>query len=194
MATIDLPDAIAFLQQGIDNCAERRTAIEAGAYIGKYTKHLASKFEFVLAFEPIKENFERLERGVQHDHLVNVTIRQEALGSRPGKAVMNCKDTAKPYSWCTGPCAVGNLGSEAQTIVDLTTIDSLHLRDVDFITLDVNGAEYRVLKGAVETIQRCKPIILLCEDKDPHRFACVFLKHLDMKQIAVSNRTFVFGW
>jgi FkbM family methyltransferase len=190
MAIIDVPDAIDFLISGVDACSARKTAIDVGAYVGEHTTHLSRRFEFVMAFEPIASNFERLEQQVKKANLVNVTVRQEALGSSAGRAVMHCKDVLFPArGWRTGPSAVG-----VQEVVDITTIDTLKLPDVNFIKVNTNGNEYRVVKGATETIKKCKPIILLCEEMDPHRYASTYLLHLSMKQIAVSNRTFLFGW
>ena len=43
--------------------------------------------------------------------------------------------------------------------IKLTTIDSLELERLDFIKLDIEGYELFALKGAEETIKRCKPLI-----------------------------------
>ena len=41
------------------------------------------------------------------------------------------------------------------------TIDSLNLQRLDFLKIDVQGLEIEVVKGAMETIKRCKPIIVV---------------------------------
>ena len=41
------------------------------------------------------------------------------------------------------------------------TIDSFNLTDVDLIQLDVEGHEGYAVQGAIETIKRCKPLIIL---------------------------------
>lgn len=48
-----------------------------------------------------------------------------------------------------------------QTLVPVTmrTIDSYGFDDVDFIKIDVEGAELGVLRGAKETIKRCRPAV-----------------------------------
>lgn len=43
--------------------------------------------------------------------------------------------------------------------VTMQTIDSYGFDDVDFIKIDVEGAELGVLKGATDTIARCRPMI-----------------------------------
>ena len=41
----------------------------------------------------------------------------------------------------------------------MCTLDSHALLDVDFVKIDVDGYEDRVLRGAINTIQRCRPVI-----------------------------------
>jgi hypothetical protein len=41
----------------------------------------------------------------------------------------------------------------------MRTIDSYGFDDVDFIKIDVEGAELGVLRGAKETIKRCRPAV-----------------------------------
>lgn len=41
------------------------------------------------------------------------------------------------------------------------TIDSLGLKKLDWIKIDVEGEELHVLKGGIKTIKKCKPTILL---------------------------------
>jgi hypothetical protein len=49
---------------------------------------------------------------------------------------------------------------EAQEGIPMVTIDSLGV-DCDLIQLDVEGFEENALKGAYQTIQRCKPVIII---------------------------------
>ncbi len=41
------------------------------------------------------------------------------------------------------------------------TLDSFELKDVDFIKIDTEGYELYVVKGAEETIKRCKPTMIV---------------------------------
>jgi len=45
--------------------------------------------------------------------------------------------------------------------VKLVTIDSLQLEKLDFIKLDVEGYEINVIKGAINTIKKCNPVITM---------------------------------
>lgn len=46
-------------------------------------------------------------------------------------------------------------------VVEVKTLDSFNLNDVDLIKIDVEGHEKRVLVGSLDTISRCKPILLI---------------------------------
>jgi hypothetical protein len=45
--------------------------------------------------------------------------------------------------------------------IPMITLDSLALDEVDFIKADCEGFELFALRGAVDTILRCKPVIIV---------------------------------
>ena len=45
------------------------------------------------------------------------------------------------------------------TVVPTFSLDELIEGDVDFLKMDVEGAEGRVIKGAEHLLQRCRPIV-----------------------------------
>jgi FkbM family methyltransferase len=56
--------------------------------------------------------------------------------------------------------------SELGTIpVSVVTLDSFNFTDVGFMKIDVEGFEERVLRGAVDTIARCRPIMYIEDDR-----------------------------
>jgi FkbM family methyltransferase len=62
-------------------------------------------------------------------------------------------NTKKEFNY--GGLSVGFNGEESLMI----TIDSLNLNECDFIKIDVEGFEYAVILGAINTIMRFKPVI-----------------------------------
>ena len=48
----------------------------------------------------------------------------------------------------------------------MVTLDSLQLTEVDFIKIDCEGYEENVLRGAVETIERDRPVIIVEQKRD----------------------------
>jgi hypothetical protein len=50
--------------------------------------------------------------------------------------------------------------------VQIKTLDSYNFPAVDYIKMDCEGFEYKVILGAEQTIRRCKPILVV--EQKPH--------------------------
>ncbi len=50
--------------------------------------------------------------------------------------------------------------NEVETVA-IRTLDSLGIQHAGFIKIDVEGCELEVLKGSVDTILRCKPVVMV---------------------------------
>jgi len=126
-----------------------RACVQAGGHAGYWPRHLAEIFGHVYTFEPEPVLFEcmyRNCRGVQ-----NMTAYPHALGATHGTALL--KSHVSAGSWRIDPA--GELD------VEVVPIDGLHLPYCDAIFLDVEGYEVEALKGAQQTIKRCRPLILV---------------------------------
>ncbi len=138
--------------------------LDAGANIGLYTiealKHGARK---VIAIEPVPANVECLRRNLEQEIAEGkVVIYPKGIWDRDDVLEMNV-DPANQ----TGDSFV--LKSEQGSVklkLPLTTVDTmvaeLHLEKVDFIKMDIEGAERRALQGAAETIRRFHPRMAIC--------------------------------
>jgi FkbM family methyltransferase len=138
----DLPDNhdISHLKAALRYFDGRRAAIDAGAHRGIWTRYLEKQFDVVYAFEPVASLFEQLP-----EPRFNV-----AVGDYNGR----CGIAPGPDN--TGQGHVTN-GDDYKMV----TIDSLRLQHIDLIKLDIEGYEIFALMGAVKTIQRCRPAIIL---------------------------------
>lgn len=138
-----------------------RTAIDGGAHIGTWTVALAKMFQSVYAFEPALDTYMCLVANTKG--LSNVKAMDSALGPANGLCGMQ-DDPTRPGNTgarvvCTGATAT------------MTTIDAYNLPDVDFIKLDLEGYEAEALKGALDTIRRCGPTIVVeCKKFKPIRY------------------------
>jgi FkbM family methyltransferase len=112
---------------------------DIGANVGFYTEQLAAVSRYVVAFEPIAENF----RCIQARNLPNVECHQLALGDRQAQVSMN---RAGPYS---SLISRANVSSDSQReMVDMTPGDSLvDLSRPDVVKIDVEGFELEVIRG-----------------------------------------------
>ena len=58
----------------------------------------------------------------------------------------------------------GVIKEDGDKFVQQKRLDDYTLNDVDYIKIDVEGHELKVLKGAIATIERCNPIIVIEEN------------------------------
>lgn len=123
--------------------------VQAGGGGGMYPRLLSNMFKSVYTFEPEPSNFQCLVHNVRHR---DVWCFNAALGEEVG--------------WCSvHEGSKQNRGThrvqkDNMNRVPMMTIDSFKFTGVDLIMLDVEGYEGKILEGAVNTINRCKPIII----------------------------------
>lgn len=121
--------------------------LTAGANLGMYSHFYSKMFDVVWAFEPDYLNFHCL---VNNNQLPNVIKMQAILGSECGVAGINQENMSN-----VGMHKVKNDG-----FIPKLTIDSLNLPFLDLLQLDVEGYEYPILQGAIETIKKFLPVVV----------------------------------
>lgn len=132
----------------LKHCRSRKTAFQAGGNIGIWPAALAKEFAQCVTAEPDSENYNALKANTAH--IPNVTTIKAAIGKQSGTTNMQRVH--------------GNMGAHHCTTgedVQVCTIDSLGLADVDFIQLDIEGFEHQAILGAKSTIEASLPVIVL---------------------------------
>ncbi len=130
--------------------------LDIGANIGSIAQALHKEGFEVECFEPQPAMFKLLELNCPDTKNHNV-----ALGRFPGIAVMPKVNYDRKGNF--GGLGIGGMIGIS---VEVKTLDEYGYDDISLIKLDVEGYEEEVLKGAVETIKRCKPIIYLEADRE----------------------------
>lgn len=170
---------------------DKRVAIDGGANYGSWSRHLARNFGKVISFEPVDNIHECLEKNISD--YPNIELHKNAIGNEErnvnvgiGKAFYN--------HGCYTVTGDGDM--------KMITIDSLNLETLDFLKLDLEGFEYFALKGAEETLKRCKPVVLFEENSrgklehDIDNGMCgKYLESLGAKHlITLKGRDLIYGW
>ena len=90
----------------------------------------------------------------------DITVHEAAVGNQNG-AVLNIVDHYEHGGHNFLQPSNGIKLRDSQQLIPVTvrSIDSYGFDDVDFIKIDVEGAEMGVLRGAGETIKRCRPAV-----------------------------------
>ena len=135
------------------------TCVDVGAHRGEILRQivrLAPKGAH-FAFEPIPEHAEYLSKKYP-----GVVVHQCALADYAGTSDFHFVTNASAYSGLRRRIYDRRDPEIAIISVDVRTLDeSLPSHShVDFIKIDVEGGEFHVLKGSLETIRRCKPVII----------------------------------
>ena len=131
----------------LDHVREFRVALDIGGHVGLWSAHLAKRFDTVHAFEPVALHRECFRKNVQSH---NVLLHEVALGAKADRVAMHTAPTSSGDTWVKGP---GDIA--------MITLDSLNLDVVDFVKIDCEGFELFVLRGARETLERCRPTVIV---------------------------------
>lgn len=137
----------------------KRLAIDVGASYGFVTNELATQFDEVLSSEIIPEVRDCLKENVKHN--TNVTIIEAGFSYYKGRHRITF------YPQVTGHTGTNKIKNETLArearICEVTTIDLLmkNRNDVDFIKIDVEGHELKILQGAERTLKTNNPLIML---------------------------------
>ncbi len=135
--------------------------LDCGAHVGVFTaKALARGAARVVAIEPDPVHVECLRRNL-HKEIAQgrVTLLPEGVWSQEGRITL----------FAGVENSGGNSMVEQQqggaTQVSVTTIDrlvqTLQLPRVDFIKMDIEGAERHALRGALETLRKFRPRLMI---------------------------------
>jgi FkbM family methyltransferase len=141
------------------------TFIDVGSHIGFFAlsaAHIAGPAGHVLAIEPNPETLIRLRANVRESH-ANVSVVPVACSDRAG----NLKFYTSPGNSGASSLSevlAGRWGKGHQYLVPARSLDDIvreaGLDRIDLIKIDVEGAEYLVLKGAEQTLRRFHPPVV----------------------------------
>lgn len=141
-------------------------ALDVGANVGVFTIAMGRAVGAggrVLAFEPQPAIAGMLARNVARHGLAHVEVRREIVAAATGDG-MFADIVSLPQDRPVNFGAIGlhtRIPEEYGDMVPTaaTTVDALGLERCALIKVDVEGAEAAVVRGASETIRRCRPVL-----------------------------------
>jgi FkbM family methyltransferase len=115
----------------------------------------------VVAFEPQPVLYRILCANLALNSIPNVLTYAMALGNAEGTCQLPVVDYSKNGNFGAMSMDMGGDGE----MVPIGKLDEFQLERADFIKLDVEGFESRVLEGAIETIRRYHPVLYVENDR-----------------------------
>jgi len=160
------------------NAKDGDIVVDIGAHIGRYTiinsKRVGENGK-VIAIEAHPDNFEILNRNIKLNKLTNVIPLNYAVYSKQTKLKLYLP-VEEPGFTIYNTIMVNRTASEEKfTEVNANTLDNILLQqngishaDINWIKIDVEGAELEVLKGSSSILSKSKDISLLIEIHNLH--------------------------
>lgn len=151
-----LDDEIAILENELKKC---NRAIDIGANIGIYSYALSKLCKHVESFEPMPECAKML---TAYANSKNITVHNIGLSNKTGNTDLYVPLIRGDSKLNIGLASVNDCGGERECFeIPIQCLDNFNFSNVDFIKIDVEGHELEVIEGALVTIRREKPIILV---------------------------------
>ena len=137
------------------------TMFDVGANAGYFSLiagEIVGRSGRVISLEPDPRVFEVLRRNVEANEFGNATVVQAAAYNSCGQVSLGCAP-ASSWSGIYYERPTKRIAVRAVTLDSLC--DELGLDRVDFVKIDVEGAEQVVLEGMVKVLSQHRPQILL---------------------------------
>ena len=178
------PQTERFIRQ---NVKPGMTVLDIGANTGYMTILLADMVGAhgqVHSFEPMPANYELLRKNVDSNGLNQVHLHKLALSDRKGEATLHVDPGNDGGNTIGNVMGEGWDGHSAITVATEALDDFLGragIGKVDFIKIDVEGAESLVFAGARKLLSRPDAPLIVCEVGDPAQHL-VGITELDLRK------------
>ena len=121
--------------------------VDIGAWCGTWTLSMQQYAKNIYCYEPNKLHFECLSRNVsKHNH---IRLYNQALGNHNGFVKLKEENATQNTR------VLLEKGE-----IKINKLDSLGVKGIDFLKIDVEGLEMEVLKGAEETLKNVEYIMI----------------------------------
>lgn len=159
-------------QRAVYTCDNFEVAVDVGACYGAFSNIFAESFEKVISFEVHPDFVPPFWKNVEphtNIELHNIglwscnksgEVSRNSYGGRTS-VISNVEHSTTHEWWMQSNFIEG--GSDTRKVpvpTELRTLDSYNFEKIDLLKLDVEHSECHVIFGALETLARCKPVIL----------------------------------
>jgi len=169
--------------------SDKPLIVDVGAYVGAYTIGACTAGASAVALEPEPDNFKVLKFNLELNECTNVKALQIAADAEEG--VLPLYQGVSYTTMSTQPNFEYSAGL-VKDYVKVSTIDNILSSEgwipgshIDYLKIDVEGAEVDVLRGAAETFQRTRYVQVEVRKDNIHEVSSMLKKYGFKKLIAV---------
>ena len=157
-----------------------------GIYSLAFAKIVGPKGK-VISIEPFKEMNNYFRYNIKINDFKNIEIIEKVISDKIGFEEIDFGNGIVSAS------IVRNFRNSEKLKIESITIDEIckDLDKLDFIKIDIEGAELKALKGAKDTINSLKPKLSLEVDENSFYEVCSFLKKYDYKPFIFDDQKLV---
>ena len=174
----------------LNNCSKflkkNDIALDIGANQGIYSLAFSKSVEqngSVISVEPFKAMIKCLENNIAINNLKNIKIYQKVISDKNGLETLYFDQGTVSAS------ITKDFQSKNKLDVESITIDEIcsQYPKIDFIKIDIEGAELKALKGAKVTLKYFKPILSLEVDENSYSEINEYLKFYNYSSYFLSQ-------
>jgi len=139
--------------------------LDIGGYFGGFAIYAAKKVGEngrVICFEPDPRNIKILEKRIKKKKFKNITIIQKALSDRVGEI-----NLLSNYAFSS---IIKSNNLQEKMKVETSTLDKemqkLNISEINFMKMNIEGAEIEAVKGAEQTLLNTKHLVIASHKRD----------------------------
>lgn len=137
--------------------SNNHTFIDVGGHIGTQSLPYSRVFKDVIAFEPNLKSHDFFVENIKLNKITNVVLYNKGVFNKTTTCKVVQHSGANSGCYYIEECNSADIGA-----VEVIRLDDLNIMNqVDFIKIDTEGSELKVLEGSVDLINRFKPLIQL---------------------------------
>ncbi|MCK5685061.1 FkbM family methyltransferase [bacterium] len=155
------PEMVKLFKTLITDC---KIILDIGANIGCTAILFSDLGEKVYAFEPSQTTFAFLEKNILHSGKKNIFPQNIGLGEKFSESILTIAPTNRSGAFILKEMKSSNIGFVEEKIIIRQLdeiVENLEPGKIDFIKIDVEGFEGNVIRGAKQTLEKNRPIVVL---------------------------------